>query len=438
MVNIGHLLSGSYMNTALGLVSVAIAARALGPSTFGALVIIVTFCRLIGRIVRFDAWQALIKYAAEPAIENDPEARSQLYAFGFVLDIVAGLVAMAITVAVVFAAGIFFGIDATDRWLVAIFSLTLVTALSSVPIAVLRLANRFRLIAYTQLVGNLLRIPLALLCYWADTGLFGFVVAWTTAQIVNSLLLVWLCFRQIARDGTPSPIGVSLRGTLTRFNGILGFAFSTNLSSTLRTLTVEYDVLLVGGLAGPASAGFYHIAKRISKAAQQTGAQVQAVIYPDIARQWSRGQFKDFRLSVLQTQLGLTVIGIVMFLVLFLTGQPLLELVLGNEYVASYPILLVQVIAMILVLQAAPARSGLLAMGRARAVLVNTAISTTIFFAIALPLIPTMGAIGASIAHVALGLYATISLNWLVYRGIHEKSSGQSQGAVPEVQARHS
>src|SRR3546814_962601 len=73
-----------------------------------------------------------------------------------------------------------------------------------------------------------------------------------------------------------------IKGINHRFPGIMGFAFSSNLSMTLSTSVQEFDVLLVGALADPASAGLYYMAKRMAKAAQQLGGQVQAVLYPDV------------------------------------------------------------------------------------------------------------------------------------------------------------
>src|SRR3546814_6376336 len=95
-----------------------------------------------------------------------------------------------------------------------------------------------------------------------------------------------------------------------RFPGIMGFAFSSNLSMTLSTSVQEFDVLLVGALADPASACLYYMAKRMAKAAQQLGGQGQAVLYPDVTRLWAAQAWKSFRRAIFQAQFVLALFGV--------------------------------------------------------------------------------------------------------------------------------
>ena len=56
ITSIGHLLSGSFMNAGIMLLSVAIAARTLGPYSYGIMVLVLTFGRTVERILRFESW----------------------------------------------------------------------------------------------------------------------------------------------------------------------------------------------------------------------------------------------------------------------------------------------------------------------------------------------------------------------------------------------
>src|SRR3546814_8834235 len=85
---------------------------------------------------------------------------------------------------------------------------------------------------------------------------------------------------------------------------------SSDLSLTLRSSAQQLDTLLVGALADPASAGFYHIAKQVGRMAQQIGVHVQAVLYPDVARLWAAGAIQEFRRAILQVEVMLAAFGI--------------------------------------------------------------------------------------------------------------------------------
>src|SRR3546814_16715530 len=93
VINIGHLLSCNFLSSLVALVGVAIAARALGPAAYGIMTLIVSYTRLIERILRFESWQPLIKYAADLNKAAVRAAPRRLYAFGLALSVSATLTA---------------------------------------------------------------------------------------------------------------------------------------------------------------------------------------------------------------------------------------------------------------------------------------------------------------------------------------------------------
>jgi O-antigen/teichoic acid export membrane protein len=413
LVGVAHLLSGNYLNVGFVLISIVIAARALGPTDYGVMVMVMAYCRLVGRIMRFESWQPLIKYAAGIDDDKSSQYKAQLYAFGLVLDVGASLLAAATAVLLGAAWVQFLGQDPETLQLIAIYAVAIAFSVTGMPTAVFRIAGKFKTIAYTNLFGAIIRIPLAAAAYYAGAGITEFMVIWAATEVLSSLLFIGLAFRQLRRERIPSLFRARLKGVLTRFPGILGFAWTTNLSMTLRTMTQEMDVLIVGALTDSASAGLYHIAKRIAKAARQVAAQVQTVLYPDLARDWAQSDFRAFSAAVLQTQIGLASVGLAAFGALYLTGEWLIRIGPGEAYQGAFPLLMVQMVAILLVMHAAPARSALLAMGRPRVELLNAALSTAAFFAVAFLAIPVWGAMGANFAHIALGLVSAVILDIL-------------------------
>lgn len=430
--NFGHLVTGGIANAAIMLVGAVVAARALGPEVFGVLTLVIALARTAERVLRFESWQPLIRYAAQiesgdADAHGDPSGDlGRLFAFGIWLDVGAAGLAALIAVAAATAFGELAGLPEDGALLVAIYALALMVNWSGMPAAVLRLSGRFRLMAYYQLAASLLRVALALGLWAMDAGLVAFVAAWTLTQGLNSLLLTWLALRCLGERGIAMPWRVSPGSIPGRFPGFIRFAFSTSLSSSLRTLTVEADVLLVGALAGSSAAGFYYIAKRLAKVAQQVGVHVQSVLYPDIARMWSSERFEAFRRTTSQMQAVLALVGGLLLAGVWLVGEPALRIAFGADYAAAYPLFLTQVVAAIFVLHAAPARSALLAMNRPHAVLMTMLAGTIVFFALAALLVPRMGALGASLAHVVLAAFVAIVLETIIRRA---NPARRAQGA---------
>lgn len=420
--NIAHLVSGNSFNAILMLVSTTIAARSLGPAAYGALALVLTVGRLSERLLRFESWQPLIRFAAAKDVSDDPKRMSELYLYGLLLDVGTAIAAAMLTIVVGYALMSVIGLKPADMPLVAIYALAIATNIRGVPTAALRFDGKFRTLAYVQLLSSIIRLALAAFGLMKGFSLFEFVVIWTACQMFDSLLFLWLGMRTIHKKGIPSPLRANPRGLKERFPGFMAFAWSTNVSSTLRTLTQEADTLLVSAFAGTAWAGFYHIAKRIAKVAQQVGAMMQAVVYPDMARMWANRDFVSFRSTIMRVQGILGLVGLGLLALFWAAGDWMMHVAFGPEFAQAYPLLIAQLVAVVLIMHAAPSRSALLAMNRPGFVLWVAIASTILFFATAWLAMPVFGALGANFAHIAFAALTAVTMDIAMWRQIRATS----------------
>ncbi|WP_085028040.1 lipopolysaccharide biosynthesis protein [Ensifer aridi] len=406
--NIGHLLTGNALTSLIGLVGFALTARALGPSDYGILALCFTYTSAVERLVNFQSWQPLIKFGAQ---SKEPETLNSLLKFGLLLDVSAAATGFLIAVTLVWAFGPWFGISPEMSGLVTLYCAVLPFQISGMPTAVLRLFGKFRSIAYGHVASSILRVGLCAIGFAIGGGLFEFVLIWMAAQIAASLTILTLSLAELRSRGMLAGVlKASVRGITSHFPGLWKFAISTNLSLTLRSSANQIDTLFVGYLAGPAAAGLYHIAKRIGRLAQQVGDQVQAVLFPDLARAWAANALDEFHRAVTQMRGILLGFGIVLVGGIYLTIGPLLRFAVGSQFEAAAPLVVVQSIAVTMMLYATVTRSALLAMGREDRVLRGVLVATIAFHATALTLIPWVGAMGANIAHIVM---ATIWLSMM-------------------------
>ena len=413
-----HLLGGNVGIAIIMFGSISLAARALGPSLFGAFVLVLAIGRVSERLLRFESWQPLVRYVAAEEQAGSSENIARLYVYGLLLDIFAALAAALIAVAAGLLIGPYIGLEGDQTGLVAIYAIAIACNIRGVPSAALRMAGKFKTLAYVQAVSGLGRLALAGVLVMNGGGLVDFVILWTTMQILDAAIFNYLGFRSLKEQGVPKLFSVSWRGLPQSFSGFLKFAFSTNLSSTLRTLTHEADTMLVGFFVGPAAAGLYFLARRIAKVAQQVGDLVQMVTYPDLARMWASADRREFGRIVKWVQIVLGGFAVVAIIGALLVGKPILGWAFGPEFAAAFPLLIAQLVAVMLILHAAPSRSALLAMNRPTYVLGVAACSTAVFFATSFIAIPHFGAIGANFAHIAFGLATAILLDFALWRNI--------------------
>ncbi len=435
LIAIGHLLSGNATNAIIMLVSTTIAARALGAQAYGVLALVLTIGRISERLLRFESWQPLIRFAAMDNTERDPKRLSELFLYGLLLDIGSAVLAGVLTVIGGWLLMPVLHLQPGDMPLVAIYALAIACNIRGMPTAALRLDGQFRTLAYIQLFASVLRVGLAVAAMLSGASLMTFVIIWTGAQIIDSLLFVWLGFHVLHKLDIPNPLRADIRGLTEKFPGFMRFAWSTNISGTLRTFTQEADTLLIGALVGTSWAGFYHIAKRIAKVAQQVGSMIQAVVYPDMARMWARADITAFRKTTARLQLVLAAIGLAMLGITWLAGDLLINFAFGKEFAAAFPLLIAQLMAVVLIMHAAPSRSALLAMHRPGFILVIALLSTVLFFAVAFLTIPIYGALGANLAHIAFAALTAVAMDIAWWGGVRDASRRQEAAvAVPATE----
>jgi len=438
IVSMIHLLSGNFGSGMLMVAALSLATHALGKAEFGVMVVVLSIGRVCERLVRFESWQPLVRFVAAEEDNGSVDRLARLYAYGLKLDLASALVAGLIAIVLAKLAGAAFGLGEGHVGLVAIYALAIVCNPRGMASAALRLGGRFRTLAYVQLASSLFRLGASVLLLHAHAGLTAFVILWTSAQILDSLLFNVLGFQALRKSGIPSPLGVSWRGLGDQFPGFLRFAISTNVSSTLRTLTHEVDTLMVGYFAGAGAAGLYYLSRRIAKFAQTAGDMIQTVIYPDLARIWARLDRKALERLVRILQTALAGIALIFILACMAVGRPALVLFFGDDFTDVYPMLFTQLFAVALTLHAAPSRSGLLAMNRPTYVLAVATVSTVLFFTIALLLMPSQGAIAANYAHVAFGLSTALFLDIGLWRGLarqratDKNDKGKSDNGSPD------
>ncbi|WP_373476762.1 lipopolysaccharide biosynthesis protein [Sphingorhabdus sp.] len=416
--NILHLVSGSSGNAILMLISTTIAARTLGPAAYGVLALVLTVGRLSERLLRFESWQPLIRFAASEDIAGDKKKMSELYLYGLFLDIGTALLAAVLTMIVGYALMTVIGLKPEHMPLLAIYAVAIAMNIRGVPTAALRFDGKFKTLAYVQMTSSVLRLALAGAGLFLGFSLLEFVIVWTVCQALDSLLFLWLGLRVIRKQGIPSPFRANPFGLKQKFPGFMSFAWSTNISGTLRTMTQEADTLLVSAFAGTAWAGFYHIAKRIAKVAQQVGSMMQAVVYPDMARMWAQKDFTAFKSTVKRVQLVLGGVGVAFLVAFWLLGDWMMKVVFGPEFAQAYPLLVAQLLAVVLIMHAAPSRSALLAMNRPGFVLWVAIASTILFFVTAWITMPTYGALGANFSHIAFAALTAIAMDIAMWRQI--------------------
>jgi O-antigen/teichoic acid export membrane protein len=422
----------------IGLGAFVLTARALGPAEYGVLALLHAYTRVVERFVSFQSWQPLIKHGAELQEQGRRDDLQALLKLGFLLDVATATAAWALALAGAVVAAPWFGWSADTVAVLLLYCTVLLFTGTGTSTAIVRLSGRFRLVAAAQVGNAALRLAFCGLGAVFGGGLLFFALVWMGMQALGSLGTLGLALRELRRENLLAGLlRAPVRGSRRRFPGLWGFAWSANLSLTIRASANELDTLIVGALADSTSAGLYHIAKRVGRLAQQVGAQVQAVLYPDVARLWAGKMLAEFRRAVLQVEVLLGSFGLACFLFFLATAEPFLRWTAGPAFLGAAPLLVAQMLAAALALAGSAVRSALLAMGRQHQVLIIILAATGAFHLSALTLVPWIGAMGANVAHIVLAMVSLAGMTTAFRSGFAEAccNAGLSRSAEEPVKA---
>lgn len=416
------LFGGKLFTALLSLGTMALAVRALGLENYGLLVLVHTFAIAIANVGQFQSWQAVLRYGA-PALENGrADDFRRLIRFTFLLDCASALGATVVAIGGAFVVGPLLGWSEDVRWMGALYGVSVLFMATATPTGVLRLLNRFDLLAVQNSVNSLVRLVGAGIAFLAGGGLEAFLLVWFLATIAAGVVLCasgWWVYRK-HRPQAGGRIGWS--GLTRPFGGIWRFVWSTNLNATANTGFLHLGTFLTGGLLGPAEAALFRIARQSANALTKPAQLLVQVIYPEFARLVATGDLRRLRALVVKSLVMAGGAAVICLVTLVAAGPLLLQLIGGAAAQGAYPILLWLGAAALLELWAFPLEPALVSTGRAGTALGVRVVAIGVFVPVLYLLTGSLGLIGAGAASVLASAILLFGQLWPTLRVLRREA----------------
>ncbi len=407
-VNAGKLVSANAVAAVLGLVAAVLTARALGPENYGILALVLVYELTLGKLVTFNAWEAVIKFGSEALHTDDRAGLRQLVKFGFALDIASAIVGTALAMALAGPVIRLLGWDPSVRSLLVLYSVLILFSLSGTPIGVLRLFDRFDLLSYTAILSGVVRLAGVVWCLVTRQALFGFVLVYLLTGIIGQLYQLFASLWVLRKQNVTGIVAQTVRGIRGRFPGIVDYVWTTNFNSTIRMLSREGDEFVVAGLTTPASLGLFKVAKQFSRILPRLLDPLYHSIYPELARLTAAGKKRAFISLVKRATLLVTVSAVGGWFLFLLLGKWLVTLTAGTEYSPAYVVAAVYMLALIILVGGFALAPAMLSLGLPRRSLGTVCAATAVYFIALVPLMSWWGITGAAVA------YVIFALSWLL------------------------
>lgn len=399
----GVLLLGKTTQGLFTVIYTTLAARALGLEAFGALVLLHGFIMAVADLARFQSWQIVLRYGAPALNAGDTSRFRRVLEFSVLLDLLGAGIGLVVVLLTVAPAMRLFGLPVELQALAPFYGVSILF-LTSVGTShgVLRLLDRFDLIAIQTAIAPATRLVGSVVLYLANANLEAFLVVWFFGTVLARLTMLAFGWRELMRRGFLPRRRLSSEGIARLERGAWGFALGTSLNATLGLADKHLGLLAVGWLVGPAAAGLFRIALQLAQVLTKANRNLLTpALYPELARLTAHGDVGGRRDMVIRSALLMGGMSAVAFGALALFGEPLIELIAGSGFEDAYGTMLLLALAGVVSNCTFSLEPLLISVGRVSETVIIRTVASITYLALIYPLLVETGPIGAGIAACA-------------------------------------
>ncbi|MBN2465490.1 flippase [candidate division WOR-3 bacterium] len=380
--NAGYLFAGEAASRIFGFLTTAVLARRLGVDGFGE----VGFAAAVMAYGVVSTDLGLVTVGTRSVARDRSQAR-ELVGSVLPLRLLLGLVAAAVMVLI----AVVLPKPASVKWLLLLYSLAVI-AQSLLIEWVFIGSEKMGFVSVSRVVTNCAYFALTLVLVRDSEAILSVPIAFTIATLLGVLVLF---VNYVPRFGLPR-----FRLGCLRWRELIRPAWPIGAASLLTQVHVNIGLVLLGLIATFQQTGIYNSAFRLVFFLMTLDRVFYTVFFPVVSR------FVKDRPDRLPELVGTAARIVLALSIPFCVGaailaRPLLETVFSSGYATAYPILRVMVWFVPLSMFNSLAGYTLLAVGRERRFLSNTAIGVGTAVVLNFAAVPLAGSLGAALALVA-------------------------------------
>jgi len=369
--------------------------KALGTELFGILVIIQTYVLIVNTIVKFNSWQALIKFGAEAFENKRVDEFKSLVKQASLLDVSSAIMGTVIAVSCAYIVGKWLHWDTIMASMAMLYSIVILFNLSSAPTGILRLYNKFKLLAIQKTVSSGVRLVAIFIAFLITKSLWVYIIIWVVTDVVGNIFLLIMGYYILHKN----EVKAWWKGPISNFKRFFTFTFWTNITSTLDIPVKQLDVFIVSAVIGFEGVAIYKILKEISKVIGQIGDPIFQVSYPEFASMVARKE--NIRATKFAAKIGIIIFSICtpVALVVSFSSPWWLNILFGKVFAAAWIILSIYLLLQIISTSFITIHTLFIAMGYVQKNFIILAIANTSYLALAWILGKNIGLMGVVLAY---------------------------------------
>lgn len=340
--NSSYLFSATGISAFFSMIQGVLAARLLGVEMFGVLGTITMFVSVINKLASFRIGEMVVKYVSEYEEINDTQRAAAIFKIAMLIEILTSFVAFGLVLLLSPIGAKFFAKDTSLSNQFSFYGIIILfNLITESSTGLLQVSNRFQRLAGWNILQSFFTLVVITLAFIFDGDLTHVLIAYMTGKAIGAFGLLVNALREANNRWGKNWWKVNLNTLRPQVKELSHFAISTNLSSTISLVTKDSEILWVSLFRPNAEVGYYKLALALANMVQIPISSLPQVTYPELSREVNRKNWSIVRNILKQGSLLAGSYAIIATLVLVIIGKPLISLVYTQEYLPSYPALII-------------------------------------------------------------------------------------------------
>ena len=339
--NTGYLFSSTTISLVLVFVQSILAARLLGVEIFGLITIVMTVVTTVNRLFSFRMGEFVIRFFGKELTEgNLPDAGNVVKTAAMIEGITSVLAFISLWLLAPLGAT-YFAKDPTSVGLIRLFGIAILANITTeTATGILQATNQFKKQAALTLVNSVVTLLIITIAFVLKGNILTVLWAYLAGKFIMGLgpiLLAWFSLKRELGAGWWQE-KYSRPDSLKE---MLKFAFSTNLSGTIKLLVSESEPLWVGLFLNTQAVGLYKIALNVVNPLMMPITPMIDTTFPEIARSVVLKKWQQLKQLLRRTTIiAASWTGFVVLLMVIL-GKWIIRIAYTEPFTPAYPALMI-------------------------------------------------------------------------------------------------
>lgn len=343
--NSSYLVSATGITMVLGVLQASFVTRLIGPALFGLLGSIRTFANILNRFTSFRINEMVVRNVRQFEEQGEMEKAASVYKLAGLLEILGALAAFLLIWLLAPWGASFFGHDEGTASLWVLYGLVvLVNMLYESSTGLLQVFDRFRPMAVVNVLQSIFTLTLVIVAWVNNGGLYEILWIYVLGKVVGAVGVVGVAFSDAQKTWGTGWWRTPLSALKDHRRGLLRFAYSTNLSSTISIVAKDSELLWVSAFLGTTVAGYYSLALYFINIMKLPINPLPKTTYPELSREIAKGNWDVARNVLKRGSVLAAVYSLPVALIFVFLGRPMIEVLSGVAYSPVYNILLLLLI----------------------------------------------------------------------------------------------